>query len=264
MKAEASVSTNGEAEGDDVAEGEPQVHPSGEQKERLEDTEYNAGYMDVVSDFVRSYRLYLFALLVLGLAGAWYVGVPRYAIIGGVSFLLSVAVSWSPVFAYVSKFDDGADNFVLEVSPDDDGEHHCYEAGDGALVKMESEDGTPAYPVRGVPDVYEVEKVNPEEGTYCGSLRAALPYSKYVEVEYMRQYYREHVVPLADRVPKLEAQKTATELAGSISRAVEMVETIEKGLNGDVETDDKEDSHELDDLAEHARNDLEAEDINDE
>jgi hypothetical protein len=65
-------------------------------------------------------------------------------------------------------------------------------------------------------------------------------------------------------VPKLEAQKTATELAGSISRAVEMVETIEKGLNGDVETDDKEDSHELDDLAEHARNDLEAEDINDE
>lgn len=265
MDASASVSTSdqgGDADRSEQEEPEPEpeVHNNGEHKADLE-PDYEVGFFDVVSDGLERFKLYLFLLAVLGVGAAWYFGVPRYALVGGVTYLLSVAVASSPVESYISKFDDGADNYILEVSPVDDAEHHCFEAGDGAIRELESKDGNPAYPVRGVPSVYEVETLEPETGTFQGSLRAALPYSKYIEVEYMRQYYREHIVPLADRASKLEARKEASKLQGSISRAVDMVETLERGLNSDLEPDDDErDVHELDKTADHARRELNGDD----
>lgn len=249
MEAEASVSTGGD-DGDD--EHEPEAHEKDDHRRALEDSEHKVGYTDVLSDFLQSYRLYLFGLVVLAVLASWRLGVPRWVLISGVVYVVTLAVSWSPVISYVSKFDDGADNFVLEVSPEDSAETHCYAAGDGALVKMDSRNDVPAYPQRGVSAVFEVEQFEPETYTYAGTLRAQLPYAEYVDVEHVRQYGRETLAPLANKVPDLRAKVSALLLSGGLENAVSMVETIEDGLNGDLDLGN-EDEEETEDFKRHAR-----------
>lgn len=252
MKAEASVSTDDDLDSD---EEQPELHDKDDHRAEPHDNDgYVSGYLDVLSDFVSRFRLYLFAVALVGVVGLWYFGAPRWAYFAGFSTLGSVALTWSQVFGYVSLLDDGLDTVLLEVNPDDDVETHAYELGDGALDRL-SVDGY-LYPQRGVPDLYEVERFDDLALEAEGSPRAALPYSKYIDYEHSTQYHRNHVVPIADRVPLLEAEKRAETNAEGLRKGVRVAEVLDDALNGELDSDDQrlDDStdDDLDDVADHA------------
>lgn len=252
MQAEASVST-GDDDLDGDEDSEPELHDKDEHRAEPHENEgYVSGYLDVLSDFVSRFRLYLFVLALVGVVGLWYFGAPRWAYFAGFSALGSIAVSWGHVFRYVSRLDDGLDTVMLEVNPDDDAETHAYEVGDGALDRLEV-DGY-LYPHRGVTDVYEVERLDDLALEADGSPRAALPYSEYIDLEYARQYHRDNVVPLASKVPLLEAEKRAETNAEGLKKGVRAAEILNDGLNGDLgdgRLDDSTDDS-LEDLDDHA------------
>ena len=235
MKAEASISTDSEESTKDEEEpSHEDLHAKDEHKANPEDRRYTYSFGDVVADFLSRFRLYLFALLVLGVVGAWYYGLPRWLWLGGSSLLLASGATWRYVFDYVSRLDEGLSNVVLELFPEDGADHHAYEVGDAALADFDN-DGVPAYPVRGVPGVFEVEEFSPPDLSYRGPPRAALPYTDYVDVELRGLYHRDDVIPLLDELPRLRARNAAETTAQTTEDTVANVELIEKALSGDLE-----------------------------
>jgi hypothetical protein len=268
MKAQASVETGSDPDdpdgssaassGSDDSE-EPaveKIHEQDSHRADLHEAEYATGYLDFLSDFVRSNKLWLFLGLVAALVALWMVDFdpPRWVYFLLVPFTLTIPLTWSFVFNQVQKLDSEIDNVALEVSPDDDAETHAYIVGDGALPDFESENGVPPYPQQTpTTDVYEVETLDEENLSYEGPLRAALPYSEFVDVNYSLRYHRENIVPLADRVPKLESQLEAASLKGGIDRAVGMMETVSDALAGNLEDPDLDGDVDVDEIAGHGQ-----------
>lgn len=221
----------------------------------LHEAEYKTGYFDFAADFLRQYRLYIVLLVVAGFLYIWRFGdFPRWFYFFVGSAAASLVLTWSFVFNQVQKLDDEIDNVAIEVSPDDSAETHGYIVGDGALPEFDSENSVPPYPQQGTEaDVFEVETLDEETLSYSGPLRASLPYSEYVNLQYARDYHREYIVPLADKVPKLEAELEAASLKGGIDRGIGMVETIEDALSGDLETPEYGDDVDVDDIAGHGQ-----------
>jgi hypothetical protein len=235
MEAKASVSTNGEADDEQNPE-QGELHAKDEHKANPEERRYTYSYADVVADLLSRFRFYLFLLLVIGVGAAWYYGLPRWSWLSGAALLLASGATWRYVFDYVSRLDEGLANIVLELFPEDGTDHHAYEVGDGALPDFDTE-GVPAYPVRGVPDIFEVREFNVEDLTYRGPPRAALPYADYVDVELRGLYHREDVIPLLDEIPKLRARNAAETTARTTEKTVSNIELLEKALSGDLEPD---------------------------
>lgn len=221
----------------------------------LHEAEYKTGYADLAADFLRAYRLYLLALVVAGSIFLWRFGsFPRWTYFAVGSAAASLLLTWSFVFNQVQKLDDDIDNVAIEVAPDDSAETHGYIVGDGALPEFESKNSVPPYPQQGTEaDVYEVDTLEVDTLEYDGPLRASLPYSEYVDLQYARDYHRENIVPLADKVPKLNAQLEAASLKGGIDRGIDMAETLEDALSGDLETPDYGEDVDIDDIAGHAQ-----------
>jgi len=237
MKAEASVSTDSDdtdANPDDPEGMDSDLHNEDEHQANPEDSTYTYSFADVLSDYVSRFRFYLLLVLVLVVVGAWYFGLPRWVYFFGFPLVFSIAFTWRYVFDYISRLDSGIANLFLELDPDDGADHHGYEVGDGVIPDFDS-DGIPAYPVQGVPDVYEVECLDVDNFEYVGAPRAALPYSDYVDVELRGKYHRREVVPLADEMPRLRARLHSQTVARTTEKTVENVELLEKALSGDLE-----------------------------
>jgi hypothetical protein len=237
MEAEASISTEDDSndeQPDDLEDSDGDIHARDEHFANPEDRKYTYSYLDVMADWLSRFRLYIFLLFVLFVVAAWYYGLPRWTWFAGGCLLFASAATWRYVFDYISRLDDGLDNIFLELFPEDGADHHAFEVGDGVVPDFDN-DGVPAYPVRGVTDVFEVEKFLADVLEYEGSPRAALPYSEYVDVELRGRYHRDEIVPLADEVPRLRARLHAQSVRKSTEETVENVELIEKALRGDLE-----------------------------